>query len=341
MHVAGSVNNGRGGLDSIEKLRPDVVLLDAFIPDGDGLQTLDALLPSRDFPVVMICNTSTSEIELTLAAIDRGAQGYLLKPEPGGAQDSAFAASVVRKIRDAAQFNLPRSLPLSRHLISAPLTHRKQGNLAAASVTMTSDVPAGYAAACIAVAASAETLSSLVTLIAGFRAPLPPVLVALPLAPNFTTVLARKLGRLTSLDVRQADDGDDLLPNRVLLSPGDKHFQLRRRSGKIVAQVIEFEPVSGNRPSADVLLHSAAEAYGPNLLAVILTGSGRDGIAGCAAVKACGGYVLGQDQATSQSGGNATAAFDEGYVDLQCSLYEMADRVMRHSTERLAGKSRA
>lgn len=339
MSVAGSASDGRRGLELVEQRRPNVVVLDVQMPGFDGLQTLDALLLARAMPVVMTCDHTPTEAEMTLAALERGAQDYLAKPVPGLGPEPTFADELVRKIRGVVGLDMPRILQLRRK--QYVLNRRKSGasgivTKAAASMTT---VPGGYRTACIAVGSAIGGSSAVAALLASLHPPLPPIVAALPMMPSLTAALVKRLALLTTLEVKEAVDGDELLPNRVLLAPGGKHLQVRRRSGKVTAQVIEFEPVSGNCPSADVLLHSAAEIFSDSLMAVLLSGPGRDGVAGCAAVKACGGYVLGQDEASSEIYGMNKAAFLEGYIDRQCSLDEMADVLMQLASERFAGKS--
>ena len=116
-------------------------------------------------------------------------------------------------------------------------------------------------------------------------------------------------------------------------------MQWRHRAGRIVTAIIDGEPVSGHRPSVDVLMQSAAELYGRRTVGLIMTGMGRDGVAGCAAVRAAGGYVLGQDEASSDVYGMNKAAFVDGHVDRQFSLDDAALMLLQTVEQRFAGKS--
>ena len=134
---------------------------------------------------------------------------------------------------------------------------------------------------------------------------------------------------MSSLHVKEAAHGDRLEPNHVLLAPGGKHVAVRRHGDSVIAVVHDASPVSGHKPSADVMMASAAEAFGKRCLGVIMTGMGRDGADGCRAIRDQGGYVLGQDEATSEVYGMNKVAFVEGHVDRQFPLPAAAQAIMR------------
>jgi two-component system chemotaxis response regulator CheB len=135
------------------------------------------------------------------------------------------------------------------------------------------------------------------------------------------------------LSVREAVEGDLLQPNCVLVAPGGKHLELVRRGSRVKVIIRDGEVVSGHKPSVDVMMTSAAKVYGPNCLGVIMTGMGRDGVKGCSAIRSAGGYVLGQDQASSDVYGMNKAAYLEGNVDQQFSLQDAATVVFKQIRE--------
>ncbi len=148
--------------------------------------------------------------------------------------------------------------------------------------------------------------------------------------PNFTKPLAWRLDSLSDLSVKEAALGDVLAPNQVLIAPGGKHLQVRRVGSSVKAVIADGQVVSGHKPSVDVMMHSVVEAFGSGCLGVIMTGMGRDGADGCRAIRAAGGYVLGQDEATSDVYGMNKVAFVEGNVDRQFGLDEAATVIAHH-----------
>jgi two-component system, chemotaxis family, protein-glutamate methylesterase/glutaminase len=138
------------------------------------------------------------------------------------------------------------------------------------------------------------------------------------------------------LSVREAEETDTLEPNCVLIAPGGKHLEITRRGSRVRTSTRDGETVSGHKPSVDVMMLGAAAAFGPNCLGVIMTGMGRDGVNGCRAIRKAGGYVLGQDEASSDVYGMNKVAFVEGNVDQQFSLSEAAIAITRQ-IRRLGG----
>jgi len=163
---------------------------------------------------------------------------------------------------------------------------------------------------------------------------MPPIVVVQHMPPNFTKALAWRLDSLAGLTIKEAANGDTLRPNHVLIAPGGKHLEVRRRGSWVKAVIRDGPPVSGHKPSVDVMMASAGEVFGGNCLGVIMTGMGRDGVEGCRAIRAHGGYVLGQDEASSDVYGMNKVAYVEGNVDRQFSLRDAAGVVTRE-VERL------
>jgi len=155
--------------------------------------------------------------------------------------------------------------------------------------------------------------------------PLPPILVAQHMPAQFTDVFAQRLDRYSTLTVKQAEEGTPVLPSHVLIAPGGRHMALVGHPPRVRIALSDELPVSGHRPSIDVLFRSAATVYQSAVLGLIMTGMGRDGVEGCKAILAAGGLVLGQDEATSAVYGMNKAAMLEGAVKAQFPLEELPD----------------
>jgi two-component system chemotaxis response regulator CheB len=184
----------------------------------------------------------------------------------------------------------------------------------------------------VVVAASAGGLTALSTVLGRLPASFPlPLAVVQHIDPNHVSRLAEILGRRTALRMRQADDGDLLVPGTAFIAPPGHHLVI---AGGGMLHLTDTAPVHFSRPSADRLFESAARAFGP-AIGVILTGTGIDGATGSAAIKAGGGIVIVQDEATSAFFGMPQAAIDAGGVDYVLPLDEIAATVIR-----LAGSDR-
>ena len=326
MTVVGTAADGQQALEQIEATRPDVVTLDIQMPNMDGLAALDAILARYPLPVLMISALTQAGAAVTLDSLDRGAMDYMPKPDPtiGGAP--AFRHELLRKIRSAAGMDVRRILEIRRErkqrkTVPAPSEPR--------SKAATRSHLAELAGKCIAIGISTGGPPALSSLFQSLRPPLPPIVVVQHMPPNFTKPFAQRLNSLSELTIREAGDGDLLKPNHVLIARGGSHMRVIPSAKGASVEIIDAPPVSSHRPSVDVLMASVAEVFGANVLGVIMTGMGHDGVQGCADIREAGGYVLGQDAATSDVYGMNKVAFLQGHVDRQFPLDEAAATITR------------
>jgi two-component system chemotaxis response regulator CheB len=154
-----------------------------------------------------------------------------------------------------------------------------------------------------------------------------PIVVVQHMPPGFTNEFAKSLDRICPLDVKEAEDGDAILPGRILIAQGNKHLRVERRGGEPVVSLSDDPLVSGHRPSADVLFESVARAYTNHALGVIMTGMGRDGAQQLGNIYKEGGMTLGQDEKSAVVYGMPRVAYELGHVMEQVSLDNMARRI--------------
>jgi two-component system, chemotaxis family, protein-glutamate methylesterase/glutaminase len=319
MSVAGRVRDGQAALDKMASLHPDVVTLDLQMPGMDGLAVLDAMLAENPVPVIMVSSLTYAGAAVTLDALERGAVDYVPKPERGGSRDQAFAEELISKIRGAVNVDVRRMMALRKRRRAKPKP------VAQMPAKPTADsCPSELASKCIALGISTGGPPALTRLLSELRPPMPPIVIVQHMPPQFTGPLAARLNSLSALSVREAVDGDTVEPNCVLIAPGGKHLEVARRGTRVRVSTRDGEPVSGHKPSVDVMMTGAAAAFGPNCLGVIMTGMGRDGVEGCRLIRKAGGFVLGQDEASSDVYGMNKVAFVEGHVDMQFSLSDAA-----------------
>ncbi len=328
MEAVGKAGDGRQALEIFDSARPDVITLDIQMPNMDGLATLDAILARRPTPVIMVSSLTKLGAKITLDALDRGALDYLAKPDYGAQTKAALQEELPRKIRSAAGTDVRRILRIRRE------RNRRRAERKPVRREVSTAGPAELAGKCIAIGISTGGPPALSSLFERLRPPMPPIVVVQHMPPSFTKPLAWRLDSLGELSVKEAAHGDLLKPNHVLIAPGGKHLQVRRLGASAKAVVRDGAPVSGHKPSVDVLMRSVAEVFGDDCLGVIMTGMGRDGAAGCGAIREKGGYVLGQDEATSDVYGMNKMAYVEGNVDRQFALNEAAMAIARQVRSR-------
>ncbi|GHV84068.1 hypothetical protein AGMMS50212_14080 [Spirochaetia bacterium] len=154
-----------------------------------------------------------------------------------------------------------------------------------------------------------------------------PILVVQHMPPGFTLEFARSLDKICPLDVKEAEDGEEIIPGRILIAQGSKHLEVERQGTKIAARLTNTPLVSGHRPSADVLFSSVAFAYTNHVLGVIMTGMGRDGAQQLGTIYKEGGLTIGQDENSAVVYGMPRVAFELGHVMEQVSLENMGKRI--------------
>jgi two-component system chemotaxis response regulator CheB len=314
VEVVGTAKDGSEAIELAGRLKPDVVTLDVEMPGLSGLETLPALLAVHPVPVVMVSALTQEGAEVTLAALELGAVDFL--PKPGRLQ--------------LAELRGCRDLLVSKVLSAAQSRVRKPRG-AAAKAAQPRTPPARVAREgalskmpCVVLGISTGGPQTLSQAFAMLRPPIPPVLVVQHMPAQFTAVFAQRLDRQCAVAVKEAADGDAVLPNRILIAPGGQHMTLAGMapSARVTLDATN-PPVSGHRPSIDVLFESAARVFGPAAVGIIMTGMGRDGVEGCKRILAAGGATFGQDEATSVVYGMNKAAQREGAVQAQFASDEL------------------
>ena len=328
--VVGTAADGLEALRLLDELRPDVVTLDLQMPRMDGLETLDRLLASRPTPVIVVSALSRRAADVTLQALDRGAMDYVAKPDGLAEMRRIFGEELPTKIRNMVGADVKRVLQIRKTRQVRDEARRKPLAL---------PDQADRFVGCIAIGISTGGPPALARLFRELRPPSPPIAIVQHMPAMFTGPFAGRLNSLSKIEVKEAETGDVLRPNLALLAPGGKHLSLQRSNGRVQAIVYDGDPVSGHKPSVDVMLRSAAQIYGKHCLGVIMTGMGRDGSDGCGAVRAAGGYVLGQDENSSDVYGMNKVAFVEGHVDAQVALTNLSEAIAIQSRRRCVGAS--
>ena len=306
--VVGTARDGADALRQVHELNPDIVTLDIEMPGMDGIATLRELMRDAPRPVVMLSGAETrGDVDLTLLALELGAVDFVRKPNAAGTQQVRQVAERLHEaLRAAAIVNL-RSATVAA---GVPAVRRTPAGLR----RVTPDTRAARAA--VAIASSTGGPRALMEVIPSFNRELDAaVLIAQHMPPGFTAGLARRLNDESMLAVTEARDGEPLLPNHVYVAPGGWHMRVRgvEHGAKIVLD--DSPTVWGVRPAADLLFASVAELFGSASVGVVLTGMGRDGSAGLAAIRAAGGGAVVQDRDSATIYGMPLAALENAGAD--------------------------
>jgi two-component system chemotaxis response regulator CheB len=295
-------------LREMQRLRPDVITLDLHMPEMNGVQLLESYMETMPIPTVVISSLSKDESPLVFAALENGAVDYVQKPS---ASDWGAATDlIVDKVRAAAQAKIQRK--------RAPAPQpRRLGSRPAASGLI------------VAIGGSTGGTEALREILTQLPAEIPPVVIVQHIPAVFSLALANRLNELCPFAVKEAEDGDELLPGRVLIAPGGRHLEVRRHGSALRAALLDSEPVNRHRPSVDVLFDSVAAVCGSAAIGVILTGMGADGARGMLAMREAGARTFAQDEESCVVFGMPKEAIRLGGVDKIVGLSEIPEALMR------------
>jgi two-component system chemotaxis response regulator CheB len=301
IEVVGTAMDGTFCLKKIEELRPDVVTLDLQMPGMNGIDTIKEIMRRQPMPVIVVSSHSTEGASVTLKALGLGAFDFVTKPQDASAHMAETAAQLIAKIRAAAGAKIVRPGTLG----TAPA--RPEKILASKSAPPPSKL--------VAIGISTGGPQALEFLLAQLPPDFPGAIVVVQHMPEgFTEMFARRLDEVCSLRVKEAQSGDLLQAGRVLICPGSRHIKVKRMPRGDVVVLNDDTRVNGHRPSVDVLFHSVADEYGPQAIAVLMTGMGDDGAEGLGAVKRAGGMTIAQNEESCVVFGMPKAAIERGYA---------------------------
>jgi two-component system chemotaxis response regulator CheB len=291
--------DGQEGIDKALELLPDLITMDFNMPGVNGAQAVREIMKKRPTPIIMFSAHTTQGARETFEALAAGAVDFVTKPSGEVSATLAGAADELLAKGLAAAGARPQAIKPAAKV---------KTSLAALTATWP---PSGPRVVLIGVSTGGPAaLSRVIPALPGsvrFG-----IVIVQHMPAKFTAALADRLDALSTVKVREAKAGDKPSAGLVLIAPGDKHLEIGE--GGIV-QLTDGKPVNGCRPSADVTMKSAARVFGRRAVGVVMTGMGKDGAAGLAAIKEVSGQTIAQDQATSVIFGMPKAAIDAGVVD--------------------------
>jgi two-component system, chemotaxis family, protein-glutamate methylesterase/glutaminase len=311
IEVIGTAPDPHVARERIKALNPDVITLDVEMPHMDGVTFLRKIMALRPMPVVMISSLTQAGAEITLEALEIGAVDFIAKPTADMAHAMAeLATELQSKVKAAARTHVGR-----RHPLPAPnkVAQRQQRR-------PTEKI--------LFIGASTGGVEALKVVLMGLPADCPATLVTQHMPPRFTAAFAERLNRECPMAVSEARHDEIIEPGHVYIAPGSHHLELVRHGKRNLCSLSDGPPVSGHRPSVDVLFRSAARVAGKMAVGVILTGMGKDGAEGLLELRQAGAMTLGQDEESSLIYGMPRVAFERGAVMRQCSLAHMADAIL-------------
>lgn len=310
MQVVGQAADPIIARDKIKELNPDVLTLDVEMPRMDGLEFLEKLMRLRPMPVVMVSSLTERGAEATFRALELGAVDFVTKPKLSVAEGlEAYAQEIVSKIRIASRSRLLRTAP------------------AAPPLPVVSSIKAA-GEKIILLGASTGGTEAIKDFLLSMPASSPPILIVQHMPPGFTASFAKRLDGICRLTVKEAVDGERIMPGHAYIAPGGQHLMLRRSGAVYQTALSDEPPVSLHRPSVDKLFQSALPIVGKNAVAVLMTGMGKDGAQGMLSLRQKGVYTIAQSEATCVVYGMPREAVQVGAVDAVVDLAGIAAHVL-------------
>ena len=323
IEVIGSSFNGRKALEFIREQRPDLVTLDLEMPEMDGLATLKAIQQINDgdrsqppIGVIMVSAFTRKGADVTIAALENGAFDFITKPGGDNADENtdSLRRQLLTKIRHFAS----RQMKSKTQTVATPLPMPPRASARLISSHMQA----------ILIGVSTGGPKALVQMLPSLCAQVDlPIFIVQHMPPTFTVSLAASLDQKCSHTVSEASDQEEVRFRHVYIAPGGRHLLLRRREGQVITVLNDQPPEGGCRPAVNVLFHAAAAVYGPDVVAIVMTGMGSDGAKGVAALKRGGAYIMVQDEESSVVWGMPGSAVASGCVDEIVPLDEIPTQV--------------
>ncbi len=325
IEVVGSAPDPYIAREKIKALNPDVLTLDVEMPKMDGLTFLEKLMRGHPMPVVMVSSLTEAGCQTTLRALELGAVDFITKPKIDLREGmEEIAQDLIAKVKAAAQANVKREARIVKRMSSSePDASRFTNDVSRTSMIKTTDT-------IIAIGSSTGGTEAVKELLEMLPPNTPPILITQHMPERFTKTWADRLNSLCRIVVKEAQDGDSVLPGHALVAPGNFHMTLVRSGARYIVRINQDAPVNRHRPSVDVMFASVAQCAGANAVGVILTGMGGDGAKEMLTMKQAGAFTIAQDEASCVVFGMPKEAIKMGGVDKILPLDEIVGAILVH-----------
>ncbi|HPX60344.1 MAG TPA: chemotaxis response regulator protein-glutamate methylesterase [Deltaproteobacteria bacterium] len=323
VEVVGYAVDGEDGIHKTIALKPDLVTLDLEMPRLDGFSLLRVLHERFSTPVIVV--SASSSAEKVFRALELGAFDFVAKPSSTASHELLeIRADLHAKVLQVAHLKLRKSALPSKSAgepretqVSKPEPPKRDSD-----VRHPFDI--------VAIGASTGGPPALHAIAAAFQQEIPfAIVISQHMPPGFTHAFAERLGRFSAFKVKEAEDGDPVLPGHMFVAPGGYNLLLEHSSGQVVTRVVVPSKTDRYVPSVDAMLESCARVFRDRVLAVILTGMGNDGSSGVQAVKSQGGYVIAESEETAVVYGMPREACATGAVDCVLPLNMIPSAILR------------
>jgi two-component system chemotaxis response regulator CheB len=322
IEVVGAAADAFEARDMIKSLNPDVITLDVEMPKMNGLEFLDKLMRAKPMPVVMISAATERGSEVTFRALELGAVDFVTKPKLNEQTPDDYGDTIAEKIRAAKSARL-----------KPPRRVNPEDTVTMPAVVPKRPIPRGVKTSdrVIAVGASTGGTEAIREFLLGMPQDCPGIVIVQHMPENFTKMFAERLNGLCSINVKEAEHNDPIMPGCCYIAPGGKHLWVKRDEGQLLCKLSTEPPMNLHRPSVDFLFLSCAKFLGADAIGVIMTGMGKDGAKGMLEMKGKGSWNIAQDEASSVIFGMPREAIELGAVHEVAPLNRLREKVLAHA----------
>jgi two-component system chemotaxis response regulator CheB len=318
IEVIGSAPDPFIAREKIKALNPDVITLDVEMPKMDGLTFLEKLMRGHPMPVVMVSSLTEVGCQTTLRALELGAVDFITKPKIDLREGmEEVAQDLIAKVKAAAQAKVRGKRG------DSGVGGKGVAPLLTSSMIKTTDT-------IIAIGSSTGGTEAVKDVLMALPPNTPPILITQHMPEHFTKTWADRMNGLCRISVKEAEDGDSVLPGHALVAPGSYHMTLVRSGARYSVRINQDPPVNRHRPSVDVMFASVAQYAGANAIGVILTGMGGDGAKEMLTMKQAGAFTIAQDEASCVVFGMPKEAIKLGGVDKILPLSEIPAAIVAY-----------
>lgn len=346
LEVVGDARNGKEAIESVKRLNPDVVTMDIEMPVMDGISAVKEIMRSHPVPIIMFSSLTYEGAQATLDALEAGAMDFLPKRFEDIARDRKEAVDLLqqrvkalgpRKLRMRAMRSPAAPSEKSAPSTSFFLRQRKDSAELVKEAVSTPTIGSSFRASgkrykLLAIGTSTGGPVALQTILTKFKSNFPyPILLVQHMPGTFTSAFAERLNNMCDIQVKEAQNGDVLMPGVAYLAPGGRQMLLEgtAASATITITDVHNSDLVTYKPSVDLTFSSVARLYGGDVLGIILTGMGADGKEGCKKLKARGATIWAQDEKSSVVYGMPQAVASEKIAEKSIALADFAEMIQK------------
>lgn len=322
--VVGTANDPIIAREKIKQLNPDVLTLDVEMPKMDGVTFLRNLMRLRPMPVIMVSTLTEAGADVTLQALEAGAIDYVTKPKIDVAESfDEYAKEIIGKVKVAASANVSA---LERRHKKITVDPKQSADVILKKET--GRINFKTTEKIVAIGASTGGTEAIKEVLMRLPADAPGIVITQHIPEAFSTPFAKRMNGISQMVVKEAEDGDQIIPGHVFIAPGSHHLYVERSGARYHCRLDDGPAVNRHKPAVDVLFRSVSQVAGPNSIGVLLTGMGDDGARGLKELQDIGAKTIAQDEKTSVVWGMPGSAVELGAADFVLPLEQVAKKIM-------------